>query len=72
VLESEMDKLGLAEPARDELRAQLNAAFESARSSGQDLQIPTPQIIEPEFSGSPAAPDIEPAKDAGQNLDHDI
>jgi hypothetical protein len=71
VLESEMEKLGLAEPARDELRAQLNAAFESARSTGHDLQIPTPRIVEPEVGRPPAAPGIEPAIDSSQNLDLD-
>lgn len=71
VLESEMDKLGLSEPARDELRAQLNAAFESARTTGQDLQIPTPQIVQPETGRPPARPDVDPSKDSAQNPEFD-
>jgi hypothetical protein len=71
VLESEMEKLGLAEPARDELRAQLDAAFESARSTGHELQIPTPQVVEPEVGGTPAAPGGEPGHDSAQNPEPD-
>jgi hypothetical protein len=69
VLESRMEALELPESIRGELRAPLNVTFESARSSGQDLRIPMPQIVEPETSRPLADPGSEPAKDSGLNVD---
>jgi hypothetical protein len=64
-----MEALELPESIRGELRAQLNVTFESARSSGQDLRIPMPQIVEPETSRPLADPGSEPAKDSSLNVD---
>lgn len=71
VLESEREKLGLPEPSRVDMRAQLDPVFENARLTGHDLQIPTPQVVEPEVGGTPAAPGSEPGDGLAQNPEPD-
>jgi hypothetical protein len=46
VLENEMDKAGVPESQRGELRANLEATLESARTSGTDLGIPEPMTVD--------------------------
>jgi hypothetical protein len=66
VLESQMERRGLPESERVELRAQLSAVFQNARITGQDLQLPSPQIFQQAGDASPGTPDAS-GKDSPLN-----